>query len=64
MTIINSKGVELLLDEEIRLVRDYTFDEDAVLGKFAEEDVLRKELSREAAEEISRRLNATINSNR
>jgi LPS-assembly lipoprotein len=61
MTIIDAKGTELLLDEEIRLVRDYTFDEDAVLGKFAEEEVLREELSDQLAGEVMQRLNATIN---
>ncbi len=60
MSVIDSGGQELLLEEPIRTVRDYTFDEDAVLGKFAEEQVLREELSRQAAAEILSRLNRSI----
>ena len=58
LTLIDSKGKELIPGDEIRLVRDYTFDEDAVLGKFEEEKVLRDELVSQAASEIIRRLNA------
>ena len=62
LTLIDSKGKELISGDEIRLVRDYTFDEDAVLGKFEEEKVLRDELVSEAASEIIRRLNAEAGS--
>ncbi len=62
LTLIDSKGKELITGDEIRLSRDYTFDEDAVLGKFEEEKVLRDELVSEAASEIIRRLDAEARS--
>ncbi len=62
MTLIDSKGKELIPGDEIRLARDYTFDEDAVLGKFEEEKVLRDELVSEAASEIIRRVDAEARS--
>ncbi len=58
LTLIDAKGEELIAGEEIRLARDYVFDEDAVLGKFEEERVLREELVSQAASRIIRRLNA------
>jgi LPS-assembly lipoprotein len=64
MSVVDAKGVELLAGEPIRSVRDYTFDEDAVLGKFAEEQVLREELSRQAAAEILRRFNTATSSSK
>ncbi len=48
----------LLQDELIEVSRDYTFDEDAVLGKFSEEQVLREEMIQRAASQIILRLNA------
>ena len=50
-------GAELVAREEIRFTKDYTFDEDAVLGTFEEEEALNKELVDLAADEIIRRLN-------
>lgn len=58
MSVSDQKGESLLVDEGIRVVRDYAFDEDAVLGKFEEEQVLRKELIQRAASQIIRRLEA------
>ena len=63
LTLIDSKGKELILGERLQLTRDYTFDENAVLGKFEEEKVLRNELVSEASSEIIRRLSAETNSN-
>jgi LPS-assembly lipoprotein len=56
ITITDAQGVELLLHEPITSVNDYTFDENAVLGKFAEEKLLREELGRDVAADILRRL--------
>ena len=53
-------GKPLLQDERIMLQRDFTFDQDAVLGKFSEEELLRSELLREAAEQVLRRLGAAL----
>ena len=61
LSVLDSSGKELILGEQIRVVRDYTFDEDAVLGKFAEEQVLREELTVQAAAEVLRRLNTAVN---
>ncbi len=56
-------GKELLAREEIRFSKDYTFDEDAVLGTFEEEEALNKELVDLAADEIIRRLNTEAGDN-
>lgn len=49
----------VLLDEHwLALQRDFTFDENAVLGKFQEENALRREMREDAAETIVRRLAA------
>ena len=39
---------------------DFTFDENAVLGKFSEEAVLQEDLIRSAANQILRRLQALL----
>jgi LPS-assembly lipoprotein len=62
MSVVDASGKELLVGEGIRLARDFTFDEDAVLGKAAEEDVLREDLIRQTAAQILRRLNAVTSS--
>jgi len=57
-----SKGEESLLsNKEIRMVRDYTFDEDAVLGKASEEEVLNQELIGQAASQIIRQIQIVVN---
>jgi LPS-assembly lipoprotein len=53
------RGEATLVDNElVEVARDYTFDEDAVLGKYSEEQVLEEEMTRRAADRIIRRLNA------
>ena len=54
------KEKPLVRDQKIMLQRDFTFDQDAVLGKFSEEELLRDELLREAAEQVLRRLSAAL----
>lgn len=49
-------GKELLPKTDISLVRDYRFDETQLLGKDAEEAVLRQDMVRDAAQQILRRL--------
>lgn len=49
-------GKELLPKTDISLVRDYRFDETQVLGKDAEEAVLRQDMVRDATQQILRRL--------
>lgn len=55
---VSRNGEPLLENELIEAARDYTFEEDAVLGKSSEEEVLREEMNRLVAERIIRRLNA------
>ncbi|MFT5131600.1 MAG: LPS-assembly lipoprotein [Gammaproteobacteria bacterium] len=62
MSVIDDSGNELLSDEQIYLTREYTFDENAVLSKFGEEQLLRDELVSEAATQIVRRLDVETRS--
>ena len=63
MTLQDSAGKDLASGEEIRLAMDYTFDEDAVLGKIEEESVIQNELAKEAAGQVIRRLNELAGAN-
>ncbi len=58
ISISSAGGEQLVNNEIIRVSKDYTFDEEAVLGKFAEEEIIREELVGQAAVQIMRRLNA------
>jgi len=46
----------LIKDQTVDLLRDYSFDERAALGKFEEQQVLRDEMIEDAAETVLRRL--------
>ncbi|MGH8520695.1 MAG: LPS assembly lipoprotein LptE [Gammaproteobacteria bacterium] len=52
----DAKGQALLEKQRVHLVRDYTFDETAALGKFDEEQFLRQEMLQDAAALVLRRL--------
>jgi len=54
--LVGSDGKALLAGESLRLLRDFVFDADAVLGKSREEGVLRDEMRRDAAQQIVRRI--------
>jgi len=58
MSEVHAGGEPLVADEAVQVERDYTFDEDAVLGKYSEEQVLEEEMTQLAANRIIRRLNA------
>jgi outer membrane lipopolysaccharide assembly protein LptE/RlpB len=60
LTVQRVGGATLLETVPITLQRDFTFDQDAVLGNFSEEETLREELTREAAEQVLRRSSAAI----
>ena len=60
LTVQRVGGAMLLETAPIMLQRDFTFDQDAVLGNFSEEETLRDELTREAAEQVLRRSSAAI----
>lgn len=54
----DASGKTILKPETVTMARDYTFDEAAALGTYQQEQTLRVELGRAAAEQILRRLNA------
>jgi LPS-assembly lipoprotein len=60
LSITAASGQILVDQQQITLSRDFTYDEDAALGKFSEEQLLREEMTREAADQILRRLGAQI----
>lgn len=60
LSVLRGGGGTLLENEPITLQRDFTFDQDAVLGNFSEEETLRDELTREAAEQVLRRSSVAI----
>jgi outer membrane lipopolysaccharide assembly protein LptE/RlpB len=60
LSLLRPGAAPLIEDVPIALQRDFTFDQDAVLGNFSEEETLRDELAREAAEQILRRSSAAI----
>ncbi len=51
-------GKALLATQQLKLRRDFVFDDDAVIGKSREEGVLIEEMRRDAASQIMRRLSA------
>lgn len=59
MSVSHSDDGLLLDGDTVEVFRDYTFDEDAVLGAFSEEQVLREEMTRRVASQVISRLNAT-----
>tara|TARA_B100000676_G_scaffold312551_1_gene387338 strand:+ start:3506 stop:4009 length:504 start_codon:yes stop_codon:yes gene_type:complete len=58
--LVDGDGEALVSEQRVRLVRDFVFDEDAVIGKSREEDVLRREMRRDAVQHILRRLTAML----
>jgi len=54
----DSRGNDLLKDQEVSQIRDFIFDENAVLGTYQEEQVVRKELTRDTAAQVLRLLQA------
>ncbi len=60
ISISKADGEALVTDQVIRASGDYTFDEDAALGKFAEEETIKEELVEQAAAQIIRRLNTLV----
>lgn len=60
LTLSRAGGETLLEQVPVTLQRDFTFDQDAVLGNFSEEEILRDELAREAAEQVLRRTSAAL----
>ena len=55
-------GSVLLKRQKVTLLRDYVFDADQVLGKSREQNTLRTEMRRDAAQQILTRLNIALQS--
>jgi LPS-assembly lipoprotein len=55
---VSNGTTELLSPKQVRLTREYGYDESAVLAKEIEEETLRKSLAEEIADQIMRRLAA------
>lgn len=58
--LIDAKGTALVPRQTVRLVRDFVFDVNAVIGKSREEAVLRTEMRRDAVQNIIRRLRSSL----
>ena len=63
MSLAKADGSDLISNELIRVSHDYLFDEDALLGKASEENVLKENLRRRAAADIIRRVHAKTKTN-
>ena len=57
ISISKADGEVLVANQAIRVSGDYAYDEDAALGKFAEEETIKEELLEQAAARVIRRLN-------
>ncbi len=53
-------GKQLLNNDNIKLSRDYAFDDGAVLGTFSEETIIREDLVYRASNQVLQRLQALI----
>lgn len=60
MDASHTNGKTIVEDDNVRTTRDFTFDENAVLGKFSEEALLQEDLVRVAASQVLRRLQALL----
>lgn len=56
LEVVDARGIVLLERAPLELARDYSFDETQALGAASEEALLRKELQREMAQQILRRI--------
>ena len=64
MDAAHSDGSSILENDRVRVTNNFTFDENAVLGKFSEESVLENDLIRSAANKVLRRLQASLSANK
>ena len=58
VSVTNAAGETLLSSQRLRLVRDFVFDSDEIIGKSREQTVLREEMRKDAAQQIVWRLSA------
>ena len=64
MDVAHADGRQIVKDDHVASSRDFTFDENAVLGKFSEEEILHEDLVRRAASQVLRRLQALLTANK
>lgn len=64
MDVMRVDGIYIVEDEKISAIRDFAFDENAVLGEFSEEFIIHEDLIRRAASQILRRLQALLSSSK
>jgi len=62
MDAMRADGTYIIENEKISVVRDFAFDENAVLGEFSEESIIQEDLIRRAASRVLRRLRASLSS--
>ena len=60
MDLMQADGKKIVENDPISMSRDFTFDENSVLGKFSEEEVLREDLVLRSSGQVLRRLQALI----
>ena len=58
--LTRADGTVLVEQQTVSLLRDFVFDEDALLGKAQEEGLLRNEMRRDAVEQMLRRVRAAL----
>ena len=56
----HADGRKIIENDQVRIGRDFTFDENAVLSKFSEESLLQDDLIRRSASQVLRRLQALL----
>ena len=59
--VVRGNGAAVMSGQSINLLRDYVFDPDSVIGKSREENVLIEEMRRDAAQQLLRRLQSSLN---
>ena len=62
--VMRADGTYIIENEKISVVRDFAFDENAVLGEFSEESIIQEDLIRRAASQVLRRLQAILSSSK
>ncbi|HIF50581.1 MAG TPA: hypothetical protein EYQ42_03460 [Thiotrichaceae bacterium] len=60
MDAMKADGETIVQNDSVRSSRDFTFDGNAVLGKFSEEELLKEDIVRRAASQVLRRLQALL----
>ncbi len=55
-SVTRADGVQLLAPQEVKVVRDYRYDPNQVLGSSSEETLLQQEMQRDVSQLILRRL--------